>query len=168
MMEHDLMENRFTDFILDLLKPDLTKVDKARLKSAADQALESFRPAVSSAVALLINPLKDVLYSLIDKIGVQGPIVVGAAGDDYVESPREFSVADIDAFTTAAGVSPERARYMRTRPRIMKVLHAKDKNGNEVFTDDDRVRVAVGFPWLMIIQILGPIIINLILKWLGK
>jgi hypothetical protein len=78
------MEGIFDNMILNLLKDalDVSKIDKPKLKSAVSLAADACKPATKLPADLDDkgwDMLKDAANVLIDKIGVQAPITVGAA-----------------------------------------------------------------------------------------
>jgi hypothetical protein len=168
------MEGIFDNFIANLLKEalDLSKVDKAKLKSAVVSACDAMKPATKLPADFddkAWDMLADLLHKQIDKLGVQdaGPITVGA-GREYVESSREFSAAEVEGFLASCNCDESRKARVRGSKRIMKTLYATDKaTGADVFTDDERRKVVGAFPWLMLIQLFGPLIIDLIKRWLS-
>jgi hypothetical protein len=174
-MEPQMMEGLFDNFIANLLKDalDLSKIGKPEWKSAAT----SFCLGGKKGTKLpgdfddqMWDMLEGILHKQIDRLGVQdgAPITVGAA-PEYVESAREFSASEVDAFLASCQCDESRKARVRGSKRIMKVLHATDKaTGADVFTDDERRKVVGAFPWLMLIQLLGPLVIDLIKRWLSK
>jgi hypothetical protein len=168
------MEGIFDNFFVNLLKEavDLSKIGKPEWKSAAT----SFCLGGKKGTKLpgdfddsMWDMLEGILHKQIDKLGVQdaGPITVGA-GREYVESSREFSAAEVEGFLASCNCDESRKARVRGSKRIMKTLYATDKaTGADVFTDDERRKVVGAFPWLMLIQLLGPLIIDLIKRWLS-
>jgi hypothetical protein len=170
------MEGIFDNMILNLLKDalDVSKIDKPKLKSAVSLAADACKPATKLPADLDDkgwDMLKDAANVLIDKIGVQEPITVGAAGDDIVLSAKEYTVADVDSLLAsmpAGTVDAKCCRMLRKHPEAMKKLYATRKDGTPVFTEEQRNRV-VGNPLLLQLLIaFAPTIISFILKLLGS
>lgn len=174
-MEPQEMGGWLDGFLVNMLKEavDLSKIDKAKWKSAATTFCEGGKPGTKLPADFddtMWDMLANAMHKMIDKLGVQsdGPLTVGAA-DSYMESSREFSATEVEGFLASCQCSDERKARVRGSKRIMKTLYATDKATNkEVFTDDERRKVVGAFPWLMLIQLLGPLVIDLIKKWLSK
>lgn len=67
--------------LLSNMKPDFSKLDKAKLKQGMGLALDSLKTTISGSLDdMLIDAAKSALESVIDGIGVEqsGPMVVGA------------------------------------------------------------------------------------------
>jgi hypothetical protein len=169
------MEGIFDNFFVNLLKEavDLSKINKPKLKSAVSLACDAGKEGTKLPADFddkMWDMLADILHKQIDRLGVQdaGPITVGA-GREYVEASREFDAVATDAFLGTCNCAEDRKAKVRGKKRIMKTLYATDKATNaEVFTDDERRKVVEGFPFLLLLQLFGPLIIDLIKEWLSK
>lgn len=174
-MKHQEVGGWLDSLFADLLKNaiDINKMDKPRVKSGLSTIIDGMKPATKLPGDFddsMWDMLKDAANKLIDQIGVQdtGPITVGS-DSPYMESSRNFTAKQTNAFLATCKCSEDRKERVRNGKRIMKTLYATDKaTGNEVFTDDERRKVVGAFPFLLLLQLFGPLIIDLIKKWLSK
>lgn len=146
----------FLDNLFASLKPDLTKIDKPKMKSSVSLGLDAMKPATTWPANFddtLYDQLKDVCNKFIDNLGVKdsGPVTVG-----------DVSEADVDAYLGKfPSVNEEVRQKLRKRPRTLKTLQ-------ENFTAEEQARL-VGNPFLIgLLTIFGPMIVELIKKWLSK
>jgi hypothetical protein len=169
------MEGIFDNFLMNLLKEavDLSKVDKAKLKSAVITACDGMKPATKLPADFddkAWDMLATFLHQQIDRLGVQEPITVGAS-DDIVLATKDFTAADADEFLAdmPAGSYPDKsARMLRAHPEVMKKLYATRKDGTRIFSEEQKHRI-VGNPFLLQLLIaFAPTIIRFILKLLGS
>lgn len=157
--------------LLSMLKPDLSKWDKAKAKSGVSLLIDSLKPTVTLPGDFddkALDMLRDAIFAVIDQINNQGPIVMGDASDvgDGYTLGTEVAAEQVESFLATCDCSEDRKERVRKHKRIMRILHAK-KDGVEVFTDEDRRKIVGSFP-LLLLQLIIPFIVQILLKWLGK
>lgn len=144
--------------LLDFLKPDWSKVDKAKLKSAADLFADAMKPATTwpgDWDDSLWDMLKDVVVKYITGMQDGGHVVVGAAGD--------VSIADVNEFFsyTKLDKKSEVGKKLLRNTKAIGLLQAN-------FTQAEQAQV-VGNPILIaLLTIFGPLVLDLIKAWLAK
>ena len=150
------MVGSFINDLINGLKPNPAKIDKAKAKSAVDIGLDALKPATTwpgNFDDTLYDQLKEVVNKSIDKLGVQdtGPITVG-----------DVSEADVDAYLGKfPAVNEEVRQKLRKRPRTIKVIQ-------DNFSEVEQAKL-VGNPFLIsLLAIFGPVIVELIKRWLAK
>jgi len=97
-MENDVMVvggifDNILKGLLGSLKPDFSKLDKAKLKQGIGLALDSLKPTMSGSLDdMLLDAAKTALESVIDGLGVDqsGPLVVGARKKRSKEEVEEL------------------------------------------------------------------------------
>lgn len=89
--------------LLGSLKPDFSKLDKAKLKQGVGLMLDSLKPTMSGSLDdMLLDAAKTALEGFIDDLGVQspsGPLVVGAK--------RKRSREEVEDMIRAEGGEPK-------------------------------------------------------------
>lgn len=146
--------------LLDFLKPDWAKADKAKLKSGGALVIDGMKPATTWPADFddtLWEQLKNIVNGLVDKIGVADPahVTVGAdAPVSMAEVNEFFSVMQLDK-------SSEVGKQLMRHPKAVGILRAN-------FTEAEQ-RQLVGNPFLIgLLTILGPLVLDLLKAWLAK
>lgn len=88
--------------LLGSLKPDLSKIDKVKLKQGVALALDSFKTTMPGTLDdMLIDAAKTALDGIIDGLGTKtdGPLVVGAK--------RRRTAQEVDDMIVAEGGNPK-------------------------------------------------------------
>jgi len=136
---------------------DITKMDKAKVKSAITLAADGMKPTTKFLLDLddtMWDQLKNVAIIFIDKIGVTDthPTV----GD------VNYSVADVETYLKGfQGVDNKVRTKLRSNPKLLNRL----KND---FTEAEQAKL-VGNPFLIaLLSAFGPLIIEWIKNWLSK
>lgn len=145
--------------IIDFLKPDWAKVDKAKMKSGVALCLDALKPATTwpgDFDDTLFDMLKGVVNTYIDKSGVTdgGHVTVGAAEVLTAEKVNEY----LGSFATLA---PETKKVLRSKPQLVTFLKSN-------FTEAEQAKI-MGNPIIIsLLSIFGPLVLDLIKKWLSK
>lgn len=144
--------------ILKSFKPDLSKWDRAKAKSAVSLLCDSFKPTITLPADLddkALDMVADAIHSAIDKIGVQDgkPITVGGP---------EYTAADVDTYLGGFNnVSSDVRNRLKKRPRTLHLLKTE-------FTQEQQAKI-VGNPILIaLLTAFGPMIVEWIIKFLTK
>ncbi len=169
----NLIKKLFETFLAGL-DFDFTKLDKKELALAMPHLGNAAKPMITVPGDYDDKAIDFIVAMIVKRLESSnpfGPLVVGAAGE-YMESTSEFSANEVDGFLATCEAHESNKARVRRHPKIMRILHAT-KDGQAVFTDDDRRKIVadrptVGFPWVMLIQLLGSIVIPWILEWLSN
>ncbi len=136
---------------------DITKMDKAKVKSAIALAADGMKPTTKFLLDLddtMWDQLKNVAIIFIDKLGVQD--IHPTVGD------VNYSVADVETYLKGfQGVDNKVRTKLRSNPKLLNRL----KND---FTEAEQAKL-VGNPFLIaLLSAFGPLIIEWIKNWLSK
>lgn len=136
---------------------DITKMDKAKMKSAAALAADAMKPTTKFLADLddmLWDQLKNVANTYIDKIGVAD--LHPTVGD------VDYTATDVDQYLSGfTGVDPDYKKKLKAKPRLLNLIKKE-------FTQEEQAKM-VGNPFLLVLlQLLGPLVIEWIKNWLSK
>jgi len=136
---------------------DITKMDKAKVKSAITLAADGMKPTTKFLLDLddtMWDQLKNVAIIFIDKIGVTDthPTV----GD------VNYTAADVEMYlSTFSGVDAEVRKALKKKPKLLNLVKSN-------FTEAEQAKL-VGNPVLIaLLSMFGPLIIEWIKNWLSK
>lgn len=136
---------------------DITKMDKAKAKSAVALGADAMKPTTKFLADLddmLWDQLKNVANLYIDKLGVQDthPTV----GD------VNYTAADVEMYlSTFSGVDAEVRKTLKKKPKLLNLVKSN-------FTEAEQAKL-VGNPVLIaLLSMFGPLIIEWIKNWLSK
>lgn len=146
--------------LLAFLKPDMTKLDKAKAKSAIGLAIDALKPTTTWPGdlddKLVWDNLALGLIAAVDRVSSTDPHVptVGDAPVDMVAVNEFFSAVSLDK-------SSEVGKMLLKHPKAIKLLQ-------ENFSVSEQ-RQVVGNPFLItLLTILGPIVLDVIKAWLAR
>lgn len=142
---------------LDILKIDMSKVDKAKMKSGTSLCLDAMKPATT-----LPGDIDDLGWDLL-KNAVNGLIDRNGVAEDHVTvGDTPITATDVDKYlSTFSGVDAEVREKLRGKPKTLKLL-------KERFTAQEQAKL-VGNPVLIaLLTMFGPLIIDFIKHLLSK
>lgn len=147
--------------LLAFLKPDFTKLDKAKAKSAIGLGIDAVKPTTTWPGdlddKLVWDNLGTALIAAVDRVSStdpHAPTVGAEAPMDMAAINEFFSAAQLDK-------SSEVGKALLRHPNAVRLLQAN-------FTVEEQ-RQVVGNPFLIaLLTILGPIVLDVIKAWLAR
>lgn len=147
--------------LIDLIKPDFSKMDKAKEKSAIDLAVSGMKGTTTWPAdlddTLVWDNIATALRAMIDKI-------TGVTDDQpLVGAEAPVTMGEINEFFSSTGLDKgsEVGKTLLRHPRAVGLLKAN-------FTESEQ-RQLVGNPFLIgLLTILGPLVLDLLKAWLAK